>query len=102
MKNSKRISIICDEFLSPNELQWESQSTTSLNSPTGKNLINIGKNKYKLHVFVRKYKKDECTIWNCNSLWIIVVKDKRFILKLDKSVPVELFNDFTRIVKIHL
>lgn len=88
-----------DKFKRRDILQWESQSTTSLRSPTGQNLINIGRNKYRLHVFVRKYKKD--SYYYLGKAIVIKYENEKpikFELKLLYPVPLELYNDFTRIV----
>ena len=88
-----------DKFKRRDILQWESQSTTSLRSPTGQNLINIGRNKYRLHVFVRKYKKD--SYYYLGKAILIKYENEKpikFELKLLYPVPLELYNDFTRIV----
>lgn len=99
-KTVKESQLYADEFLSPELLQWESQSTTSLSSPTGQNLINIGNNEYTMHIFVRKYKKDAFYYLGT----AIPVEHQgenpiRFKLKLNNPLPQYLYNDFTRIVK---
>lgn len=100
-KTVKESQLYADEFISPEILQWESQNITSINSPTGQNLINIGENNYKMHIFVRKYKKDRKSyyIGTAKPIEHIGQRPIRFKLKLDKQLPTNLYNDFTRIVK---
>lgn len=98
-KTVKKSQLYADEFINPGLLQWESQSTTSISSPTGQNLINIGENKYKMHIFVRKYSKSKFYyLGTANPISHEGEKPIRFILRLDRSVPINLYNDFTRIV----
>lgn len=98
-KKVKESQLYNDEILTPDILQWESQSTTTVKSPTGQNLINIGKNKYKMHIFVRKYSKDKFYyIGKAKPIEYSGEKPIRFILKLENTLPLNLFNDFTRIV----
>lgn len=88
-----------DEFISQNQLQWESQSKTSPESPVGQNLINVGKNKYKMHVLVRKYQKEKF-IYLGNAIPTKYESEKpiRFQLELNEAIPHYMYNDFTRIV----
>jgi len=99
-KTVKESQLYADEFLTQEILQWESQSTTSINSPTGQNLINIGNNQFKMHIFVRKYSKDKFYyLGTAKPIEHTGERPIRFKLKLDEQVPKNLYNDFTRIVK---
>lgn len=99
-KQVKESQLYADEFLSPNTLQWETQSTTTQTSPTGQNLINIGNNEMYMHVFVRKYAKEKFYyVGQAIPIHYSGEKPIRFKLKLLNEVPKNLYNDFTRIVK---
>lgn len=89
-----------DEILSKNIIQWETQSTTTWNSPTGLNLRNIGENDMNMHVFIRKYSGDTFTyVGHALPLKCSGEKPITFKLELKNELPKDIYSDFTRIVK---
>lgn len=91
-----------DEILSPDTLQWASQNSTSEDSPTGKNLIQSTELGYKLHIFIRKFKKVDGNVQPyiyIGKAKYISHKDNKpihFMLRFEQQLPKNMFNELTK------
>lgn len=86
-----------DDFIDKFTFQWESQNTTSIHSETGLNIINHKERNIKLHLFVRKNKKEvnkALPYYYLGDVDVINYQGNnpiRFTLKLKKMVPNEVY-----------
>nr|WP_269800719.1 DUF3427 domain-containing protein [Macrococcus caseolyticus] len=90
-----------DYFINNSKFHWQSQNQTSQSSPTGQNLIHHVKNNKKVHLFVRREKKEEGVVmpfYYVGELEFVSASGNKPISiewNLKKEIPMKLLNEFT-------